>query len=348
MKVAIVSTPFLTVPPKKYGGTELFLHALCEGLIEKGIDVTLFATGDSRASARLRFYHREGFWPPEPMIEMQHIGWAMSQVANGDFDLVHVNSPAALAFQGVIHNTPLVYTMHHAKDPNMGRYYHFFPEVNFVAISHRQKALAFGVNDVPVIHHGLVPSDYRPSFKQGDYLLYMGRIAKDKGTHLALDAARMAGMRIVVAGAPHEGEKAYFNLEIKPRLEMPGVEYLGEIGGDEKCTVLRNAHALLFPVEWEEPFGLVTIEAMMSGTPVLGFKKGSTPEIVDEGVTGHLVATGDVHALCLAIKKVRHIDRRICRERAETRFSHRRMTKEYLALYQHILDAKEEARLRSA
>ncbi len=348
MKIAIVSTPFLPVPPRKYGGTELFLNALCEGLLENGDDVTLFATGDSRASARVRFYHREGLWPPDPMIELQHLGWALSQVADGDFDIVHVNSPAALSFQGFLGDTPVVHTLHHTRNANLSRYYHFFPEINFVAISHRQKAVLFGADEIPVIHHGLIPSDYRPSFKQGDYVLYLGRIAREKGTHCAIDAARMAKLPIKVAGEPHEDEKSYFAQEIKPRLELPGVDYVGEVGGEEKRALLRNAYALTFPIEWDEPFGLVMIEAMLSGTPVVGFKKGSAPEIVDEGVTGHLVSTGDVHALCQAIKKAHHIDRRNCRERAETRFSHRRMTREYRQLYDEVLRNREEARRRSA
>ncbi len=348
MKVALVSTPFLAVPPKKYGGTELFLHALCEGLVEKEIDVTLFATGDSRACARLRYYHKEGFWPPEPHMEMQHLGWALYQIAQQDFDVVHVNSPAALSYQNFLGDTPLVYTLHHTRDEELARYYHFYPEVQFTCISHRQKALQFGDSNHPVVHHGLVLSDYKPSFKPGEYLLALGRIAREKGTHLAIDAARMAGMPIRVAGSAHPDEQHYFNHEIKPRLELPGVEYVGEVGGDEKVALLRNAFALLFPIDWEEPFGLVTIEAMLSGTPVIGFKKGSVLEIVDEGVTGHLVSTGDVHALCAAIKKARHIDRRGCRERAEMRFSHRRMADEYLDLYQRAIEAGEEARLRRA
>lgn len=348
MKVALVSPPFLSVPPRKYGGTELFLHALCEGLVERGADVTLFATGDSRAAARLRYYHREGLWPPEPMLELQHVGWAMSQIAQQKFDIVHVHSPAALAFQGFLNGTPLVYTVHHAKTPAISRYYHFFPEVHFVCISHRQKALEFGVEDVQVIHHGLVPAEYRPNFQPGDYLLYLGRIAREKGTHHAIDAARMAGIPIKVAGEPHAQERAYFHQEVKPRLELPGVAYIGEVGGEEKTDLLRHALALVFPIVWEEPFGLVMIEAMLSGTPVVGFKKGSAPEVVDEGVTGHLVPTGDVRALCNASKKVRQINRRNCRERAEIRFSHRRMADEYLRYYSEILGAKEERKLRRA
>jgi glycosyltransferase involved in cell wall biosynthesis len=343
MRVAIVSTPFLPVPPQKYGGTELFLHALCEGLIEKGVDVTLFATGDSRASARLRYYHREGFWPPEPLIELQHIGWAMAQIAGQDYDVVHVHSPQALAFHGLLGGKPVVYTMHHTKDKTCARYYHYFPEIHFVSISHRQKALQFGADNIEVIPHGLVPSDYRPSFKRGDYLLHLGRLSPEKGTHTAIDVARMAGMPIVVAGEAHEADMAYFNRELKPRLELPGVEYRGAVGGDAKKTLLRNAHALVLPIEWDEPFGLVTIEAMLSGTPVVGYKKGSLPEIIDEGVTGHLVSSGDVHALCQSVKRVKQIDRRNCRERAEIRFSHRRMTEDYLRFYTELLKRREEA-----
>jgi glycosyltransferase involved in cell wall biosynthesis len=349
MKVALVAPPFISVPPQKYGGTELFIHSLCEGLVERGVDVTLFATGDSKACARLRYYHREGIWPPDPLIELQHLGWAMHQASLAKFDIVHVHSPAALAFQSFLgHETKLVYTLHHNRKAALSRYYHLYPEVHFVAISYRQKALEFAGEDVPVIHHGLVPAEYRPSFKQGDYLLYMGRIAKEKGTHLAIDCARMAGKRIIIAGEAHEQEQAYFKQEIKPRLDLPGVEHVGEVGGEQKLALLRNAFALVFPIQWEEPFGLVMIEAMLSGTPVVGFKKGAAPEVIDEGVTGHLVPSGDIHALALAVKRVNRIDRRNCRERAEIRFSHRRMADEYLNLYKELGKPQQEPKLRRA
>lgn len=348
MKVALVSTPYLAVPPLKYGGTELFIHSLCEGLIEKEVDVTLFATGDSRACARLRYYHKAGFWPPEPMIELQHLGWALYQISQQDFDIVHVHAPAALSYQNFLGDTPMVYTLHHGYDAALERYYHFFPEVNFCCISHRQKALQFGDTNYPVIHHGLMPSDYTPGFRAGDYVLYMGRICREKGTHMAIDAARLAGFKIIVAGEPHAHDGSYFKTEVKPRLELPGVEYVGGVGGEEKGELLRHAYALLFPIEWEEPFGLVMLEAMLSGTPVISFRRGSTLEVIDEGVTGYLVPPGDVHAMGNAIKKTRQLDRRNCRERAEIRFCHRRMTKEYLQVYQDILSARTDARLRRA
>jgi glycosyltransferase involved in cell wall biosynthesis len=348
MKIALVAPPFLAVPPPKYGGTELFLHALCEGLVERGADVTLFATGDSTSCARVRYYHREGTWPPDPMIELHHVGWAMGHIAGAGFDIVHVHSPMALAYQPFLGDTPLVYTIHHARNASLSRYYRLYPDVGFVAISYRQKALEFGGDEVPVIHHGLIPAEHRPSFKAGEYLLYLGRIAKEKGTHLAIDAARLAGLPIVVAGAPHEPEQAYFRAEVKPRLELPGVSYVGEVGGEDKAALLRKALALVFPIQWDEPFGLVMVEAMLSGTPIVGFKKGSAPEVVDEGVTGHLVPTGDVHALAQALKRCGRIDRRNCRERAEIRFSHRRMAGEYLALYHELLRRKEEQKLKSA
>lgn len=348
MKVAIIAPPFLAVPPHKYGGTELFIHALCEGLVERNVDVTLFATGDSRACARVRYYHREGIWPPDPLIELQHFGWAMHQASLAHFDIIHVHSPAALSYQGFLHGVPLVYTVHHARSPSISRYYHLYPEVHFVAISYRQKALEFGGVEVPVIHHGLIPSDYRPLYRSGEYVLCMGRIAREKGTHLAIDAARMAGMKIIVAGEAHAQEQSYFKQEVRPRLDLPGVEYVGEVGGEQKQNLLRSAAALVFPIQWEEPFGLVMLEAMLSGTPVIGFKKGAAPEVVDEGVTGHLVASGDVHALSMALRKAGRIDRRNCRERAEIRFNHRRMSAEYLQFYEGLLHSEAAPKLRQA
>ncbi len=348
MRVALIAPPFLPVPPLKYGGTELFLHALCEGLVERGADVSLFSTGDSKACARVRFYHKESIWPPEPMLELQHLGWAMYHAATGGYDLIHVQSPAALAFQNFLGDTPLVYTVHHEKEKPLSRYYHHYPEVSFVFLSYRQKALEFGADDYKVIHHGLIPADYTPSFNEGDYCLFMGRLAEEKGVHFAIDAARMANRRIIVAGAPHEKDHLYFRNEIKPRLELPGVEYVGEVGGEQKTELLRNAYALLFPITWNEPFGLVMIESMLAATPVVGFRKGSTPEVVDEGVTGHLVAAGDTHALAGAIKRAGRIDRRNCRNRAEIRFSHRRMADEYLSHYEQVMQLAQERKLRRA
>ncbi|MCU1277746.1 MAG: glgA4, partial [bacterium] len=205
---------------------------------------------------------------------------------------------------------------------------------HFVAISDRQRALMQELADARVIHHGLDPSCLRFGGGDGGYCVFLGRFAREKGPHRAIDAARAAHVPIRIAGAPHWGDSDYFEREIGARLCNPGVTAVGEVGGREKRDLLADACALLFPVDWEEPFGLVMIEAMLSGTPVLAFGRGSVPEIVEDGVTGFVCR--DVDEMAARLRAIAHFDRAACRRRALERWTSARMVRDYVDLYRAV------------
>ncbi len=337
MKIAMVSTPFVAVPPRDYGGTELVVSELTEGLAALGHDVALFATGDSSTRSDLRCFYPRAAWPPNVMDDLNHVSWAMQEVIHDGFDVVHVHSAGALAFGRLIPGIPLVYTLHHVRDETLSNFYRYFPDVTYVAISEDQRRREVQLPRMEVIHHALDPGAYEWTTKPEDYVLFIGRFAEIKGLHTAVDAAARAGVRIRVAGDTHPVDREYGEREVTPRLRQPHVEYFGTVGMDRKVPLLRDARALLVPIEWDEPFGLVMIEAMLSGCPVVAFPRGSVPELVEEGRTGFVVR--DMEDMVRTIRPggpLDGFDRRRCRERAEARFGRRRMVEEYAALYERL------------
>ena len=336
MRVALVSTPFVSVPPKGYGGTELIVQELVKGLTGAGHSVTLFATGDS-SGPDLRYFWQEAVWPPDPYAEMLHARFAASEIAAGRFDLVHAHCPAMLAFAGDI-GTPMVYTIHHERLASFSRFYQRVPLVRFIAISRRQSELEEGLA-CDVVHHGLDPDLFPLGQGDGGHALFLGRLSWCKGPDLAIEAARRAGVPLVVAGKHHEDRAppGWREEVLLPGLASPGVRWVGEAHGIAKQRLLGGARALLMPLRWEEPFGLVMIEAMLSGTPVVAFPLGAAPEIVDEGKTGFLVR--DLDGMATALRWVDRIDRRACRRRALARFSSGRMVRDYLAVYRKAREA---------
>lgn len=337
MRIAVVSTPFIRVPPDGYGGTELFCANLVTQLVERGHRVTLFATGDSVSPAEVKSLFPCGQWPPSTDDEIAHVKWAFECIANANepYDVVQVNSPSALLFANEL-SAPLVYTIHHARTPQLSALYAEKPRVHFVAISARQLQLEVPLVNASVIHHGLDPELYPPSFEPGHYVLHIGRFAYEKGTDIAIDAARKAGVLLRLAGRCHPPDKNYYQTEVLPRVANgQGVELFGEANHERKVQLLRGARALLCPIRWEEPFGLIAIEAMLCGTPVIGFGHGSFPEIIDENVTGFLV--GDVDEMADAIRRVDRLDRHACAMHARKRFSAARMAEEYETLFASLV-----------
>jgi glycosyltransferase involved in cell wall biosynthesis len=334
MRIAMISTPFVPVPPRHYGGTELVVHELVEGLLDRGHEVTLFATGDSHSRAPLCSLYPAAQWPPGWFIDLNHTSWAMSQVAQGSFDLIHAHSAAALALRRLVPDIPLVYTLHHAHEPELSEYYAHFPDVFFAAISNDQRRRETGVPRSAVIHHGLEPSRFRWTRQPASYVCFVGRFAHEKGVHTAIDAAELAGVPIRVAGEVHPRDRSFGHAEVEPRLSRPHVTYLGCIGADQKVPLLRDARALLAPIEWNEPFGLILIEAMLSGCPVVAFGRGSVPELIEHGVTG-LIADS-LEEMVRFIRPggiVEQLDRQAIRAHAVASFNHRRMAAEYERLY---------------
>jgi len=339
MRIAIISTPFLAVPPRMYGGTELVVHELTEGLIERGHEVVLFATGDSQTAAELRSLYPQAQWPPEMLADLNHVSWAMQQIAEGGrFDLIHAHSAVALACARLLPAVPLVYTLHHERDAHLSAFYRHCQRVHYIAISEDQRRREIPLDHVDVIHHGLEPSNYDWSSRAaGGYVCFVGRFSRVKGPHIAIEAAERAGVSIRVAGEIHPPDQAWATAELRHRLVEPHVSYIGSIGLEEKRSLLRDARALLVPIEWNEPFGLILIEAMLSGCPVVAFGRGSVPELVENSVTGYVAQSiDDMASLIRPGGPVDNFNRRRCRERAAQRFSRDRMVSDHVALYERI------------
>lgn len=341
MRIAVVSTPFVSVPPKGYGGTELFCGTLTDALVARGHSVTLFATGDSHCDGELRALYSRASWPPSPAVERAHVRWALFEIARAHepYDVIQINSPLAIRAGVELGLGPaLVHTLHHQRDEALSRIYSEHPQIRYVAISRRQRDLEVFLPRITVIYHGLAarhyPPEARPDPRRPRYATHIGRFAAEKGTHLAILAAIEARTSIVVAGRCHENrdDRRYYHREVEPLLSHPLVHNVGEADLPRKLELLQNAKALLCPILWEEPFGLIAIEAMMVGTPVIGFRHGSFPEIVDEGVTGFLVE--DIGHMTEQLRCLEGFNRQACAERARERFSADRLAADYERVFE--------------
>ena len=349
VRIALLSTCALATPPKRYGGTELVVAELARGLVELGHHVTVYATGDSAAAGHLRHCFATPIWPPDEMAELRHARFAWQDMASDPerYDVVHMHQAAALPGSAAA-RCPLALTLHHCRVEELVRHYRSHSDVAYVAISQRQADLSPEIPFARVIHHGLDTTQYEAGTGDGDYDAFLGRFAPEKAPHLAIDAARDAGVRVVLGGAAHAvpGSIAYFEREMKPRLADPrNLEWLGELSHGPKVRLLASARALLFPLEWEEPFGLVMIEAMLVGTPVIAFARGSAPEVVEDGVTGFLVR--NAREMSERIRQLDRIDRQRCRARARERWSTARMTREYVDLYEALVHEHRAAGRRA-
>jgi len=336
MRIAMVSTPYVSVPPKGYGGTELIVHLLTEGLVKRGHDVTLYATGDSTTSAKLKYLFERPVWPPthvylNPVVEIDHGSWAIQDAIESGADVVHLHCPLALSLQR-FSDIPAIYTIHHVWEKEFYNYYLNFPNTHYVAISDFQKNKHTGLN-IRTIHHGLNLERFEFNRNKDDYLLFLGRIASVKGVHLAMDAAIEAGVRLKIAGDIQPIHRNYFENEVKPRLDSDLIEYVGEADHFMKVELLKNAAALLFPIQWDEPFGLVMIESMACGTPVIAFPYGSVPEVIEDGVSGYIVQ--DLAGMVEKINQLNRLSPDTVRDYVERYFSVDRMVEQYEATYLH-------------
>jgi glycosyltransferase involved in cell wall biosynthesis len=335
MKIAMISTPFVRVPPRDYGGTELVVYELVEGLVRRGHEVTLFATGDSKTSAELRSLFPSAKWPPDTLSDLDHVSWAVREMlARGGFEVIHAHSAVALALRRIMRDPPLVYTIHHAREEQLSEFYRNCHDAVFVAISHDQARRELPLPRLTVIHHGLDPSKYAWTDQASDFVCFVSRLAPVKGPHTAIDVSARAGVPIRIAGDVHPPDRQFAERELTQRLSQPHVKFLGAIGMDVKVPLLRDARALLAPIEWNEPFGLILIEAMLSGCPVVAFPKGSVPELVDVGVTGFIARdTNEMTDIIRPGGPLDQFDRQRCRLRAIERFSRERMVEEHERLY---------------
>ncbi len=340
MRIALMSTSALSTPPKKYGGTELVVAELAKGLLHLGHEVTVYATGDSGTSGTLRHLYERPVWPPNDLAEGRHSTFAWQDIARdpAGYDVVHVHHAAALPARPNI-SIATVATVHHFRVDAMVTHYLQYPDVAYVALSDMQAVLMPEIPWAQTIHHGLDPSLYAAGRGGGGYVAFLGRFAAEKAPHLAIDAARSAGVPIRLGGTPQEypEARAYFDRELRPRLRKRADDVLlcGELAHGPKVRLLQEARALLFPIQWDEPFGLVMIESMLVGTPVIAFARGSAPEVIEEGVTGYVVHT--TGQMAERIHQLDRIDRARCRARAQERWSALRMARAYAELYTRVM-----------
>jgi glycosyltransferase involved in cell wall biosynthesis len=340
MRIAQVAPLFESVPPRLYGGTERVVSYLTEELARQGHEVTLFASGDSKTSARLVAGSPRALWQdPACRDPLPHHVRLVELVAReaDRFDVIHfhldyVHFPIVGRLP-----CPTVTTLHgRLYPPDEGPLFDAYPDVPLVSISDAQRRPIPGANWRATVYHGM-PLDVH-MFRQGPghYLAFLGRMSPEKGLDTAVEIARRAGLPLRVAARIYPEERPYYERVIDPLLRAsPWVEFVGEVGGASKDAFLGEASALLFPIEWEEPFGLVMIEAMACGTPVVAYRRGSVPEVVTDGVTGFVV--DDVEGAVAAVRAAIALDRRDCRRAFARRFGVDRMASDYLAVYRRLV-----------
>lgn len=339
MKIAQVSPLFESVPPKLYGGTERIVSYLTEELVAQGHDVTLFASGDSTTSADLVPVIPKSMRPDTARPSwLAHHSVEMDLVAElaDNFDIIHFHTDY-LHFPISRHlDIPHVTTMHGRLDlPELGPLFKHFSSLPLVSISKNQRVPQPSARWIDTVYHGLPPDLYACGAGGGGYFLFLGRISREKRLDRAIEIAQRCGMPLYIAAKIDEADHAYFNDVVRPLMDDPLVKYIGEVGEQEKQELLRNAHALLFPIDWPEPFGLVMIEAFACGTPVVAYRNGSTPEIMVDGVTGFLVSNQD--EAVMAAKNIGSIDRKLCREIFDRRFTVERMATAYARVYERVM-----------
>ena len=339
MKIAQVAPLIESVPPRLYGGTERIVSYLTEELVRLGHDVTLFASGDSITSAELApCCPRALRLDPAVRDTIPHFLLMLDKVREraDEYDILHfhIDMFHFPLFRPLAART--LTTLHGRQDlADLKPFYSRFAEMPLVSISNDQRKPLPQANFVATIHHGIPADLHRPSFEQGSYLAFLGRISPEKRPDRAIKMARAAGIPLRIAAKVDKVDEDYFRNDILPLIDGPGVEFIGEISEREKTKFLGEAAALLFPVDWPEPFGLVMIEAMACGTPVLAFRCGSVPEVIEDGITGKVVDS-EKEAIA-ALPAILSYDRRAVRQRFEQRFTAASMAKNYVSTYRRLL-----------
>jgi glycosyltransferase involved in cell wall biosynthesis len=340
VRIAVVAPLFESVPPTLYGGTERVVGWLVEALVRRGHEVTLFASGDSRTSARLiHEVPRALRLSREGNAELHHV-MMLGEVFRRarEFDVIHSHVDVwAFPFSELV-KTKVLHTLHGRLDLPWSKDVHRrHPSLELVSISDAQRAALPGVRFTATVHHGMPRDLYRFHRRADDYFLFLGRTSAEKGLPLAIEVARRAGARLRIAAKIDDEEQEYFEREVRPLLRAPGIEFLGEISDGDKNDLLGRARALLLPIDWPEPFGLAFIEALACGTPVITRPRGSVPEIVRPGITG--IVAEDVDGLVKAVRTVDEIDRADCRADFEARFTDERMADAYEDVYERLIEA---------
>jgi glycosyltransferase involved in cell wall biosynthesis len=336
MRIALIVPPFIPVPPRRYGGTELFAAHLAEGLQELGFEVVVYTNGEATVAAEKRWVYAESKWPiptdiHNDLSDINHGAWAVND-AIASCDLVHVSSAPSIVHSRFT-SVPFVHTLHHVHNDDLSEFYSFYPEVWFVSISEFQRQLE-SMPRIRTIHHGIDVSRYEVGHGKREYFTFLGRIAPMKGTHTAIEISKKSGIPLKIAGEVQPLFQDYFDSQVKPHIDGKNIEYVGEADLAMKNELLGGSLGLLFPIQWNEPFGLVMIEAMACGAPVFALEGGSVAEIVREGVSGCI--SSSVNAMVECCRRADEFDPRKVRQYVVEHFSTEKMARQYADLYMEI------------
>ncbi|MBI5614617.1 glycosyltransferase family 4 protein [Candidatus Gottesmanbacteria bacterium] len=344
LKIAILAPIEETVPPTKYGGTELVVFNLITQLVKRGHDVTLYGTGDSVAPCKIVPIVEKAIRTIPPYdtdpkaretAKWIGIGKILSEVQKDEYDIVHSNIGWRMALFGKSVKAPLITTLHGPiGDPYTSAAYSAVPNLPFVSISNNQRKGLPSLNFVDTVYNGIDVSKFPFVEKPEEYLLFLGRFSPEKGPEIAIEVAKRTGKRLIIAAKIDQVDRAFYEKHAS-KIDGKQIQFVGEISFDEKVKLLGGASALLAPIQWEEPFGLNVTEAMACGTPVLGCPRGSFPEIITDGKTGFLSATVD--EMVGRVADIASIDRRECRTRVETYFSIEKMADGYERVYEKVM-----------
>jgi glycosyltransferase involved in cell wall biosynthesis len=339
MKIAQIAPLYESVPPKLYGGTERVVSSLTEQLVQMGHEVTLFASGDSKTSARLVAPCKQALRllgdECVDKLAYHYIMLDMVRDRAAEFDVLHFHVDYLHFPFTQMCATPHVTTLHGRLNiPELPALYRQFGDVPVVSISHSQRKPLPRVKWVGNVYHGLPAGNFKLGAGQGNYLAFLGRVSREKRVDRAIQIALKAGMPLKIAAKVDPSDRDYYEAEIKPLLNHPNIEYIGEITEREKPQFLGDAYAQVFPIDWPEPFGLCMIEAMACGTPTIAFGHGSVPEVLTDGLTGFIVA--DMERAVESVAKIAALNRRACRMEFERRFTSERMATDYLRIYEAL------------
>lgn len=344
LRIAQIAPLWESVPPSKYGAVEYLISLLCDHLVQKGHSVTLFASGDSKTKAFLEPICDESLNKSQRIIEPEiyrMIQFQKIRQCAENFDIIHSHIHSNSGCFGIPilsnSNTKVLHTLHLYCNEDNRKLFEMFAKENFIAISNAQKISMPKINFLSTIHHGIDvrPFPFRNKPHSNKFVAFLGRIRPEKGVHLAIKAAQKAGIQLKIAGRIKKTDQQYFNEVIKPLIDDKLVQYIGELNFINKCILLSEASALLVPVTLEEPFGLVLIEAMACGTPVIAFRRGAIPEIVINNETGFIVDSVD--EMAEKIFEIDKIDRNKCRKYVTENFNSDLMVERYLEVYYRLL-----------